>query len=148
MWPRTVSPRELRELLPDLALRLETEQLRHELTQLGIRFIYKRSLRSAAFELLMSPNHIMRIEPIDRGCQKYSEWFSWHIENKEDTRTFLSSLRCYVSIKSDWQAKEADYALTIHYDTIFDVIQCAIHNYKLFSGTEITPITSTKRNKK
>ena len=148
MWPRTISPRELRELLPDLALRLETEQLKHELTRLGIRFIHRSSRRSAAFELFMYPHHIMRIEPVDRGVGQFSEWFSWHVDHQAEQRTVTSSMRCYVSIRSNRQTKTADYALTIHYDTIVDVIQCAIQNYKHYSGTEITPITSTKRNKK
>ena len=67
MWRNEVSARQLREILPDVALRMETECIRQDLSNLGIIFIYRRSPRSAAFDIQMAPNHIMRIEPVDRS---------------------------------------------------------------------------------
>jgi hypothetical protein len=146
MWPRTVSPRKLRDALPDVSLRLESEQIKDDLQKLGIRFIGRRTKKSACFEIDMSPHHTLRITPVDRGIDQFAEWFSWYQETKEGREVVTTSIRCYATIKNNLDLKAPIYALTIHNDSMFDIIQCAIFNYKLFSGVEISPITTNKRN--
>jgi len=148
MWPRTVSPRKLRDALPDVSLKLESEQLRNDLQKLGIRFIYRRTRKSACFEIDMTPHHTLRITPVDRGIDQFAEWFSWYQENRDGKETLVTSIRCYATIKNNLDLTTPVYAFTIHMDSLFDVIQCAIFNYKHFSGTEISPITTSKRNPK
>jgi hypothetical protein len=132
--------------MPDVALRLESEQLREELSRLGIRFIYRRTKRSSCFEIDMTPDHVLRIEPVDRGVNQYAEWFSWHTEERDGQPLVKASIRCYASIRSGQSRNEVGYALTIHSETIVDLIQCAIYSYKLFSGTEISPKSSNRKN--
>jgi hypothetical protein len=148
MWPRTVSPRKLRDTLPDVSLKLESEQIRNDLHKLGIRFIYRRTRKSACFEIDMAPHHTLRITPVDRGIDQFAEWFSWYQETKDGKESLVTSIRCYATIKNNLDVTTPVYALTIHSDSLFDVIQCAIFNFKHFHGTEISPITTNKRNPK
>ena len=150
MWRNEVSARQLREMLPDVALRMETECIRQDLSNLGIVFIYRRTPKSAAFEIQMSLNHIMRIEPVDRANQDFSEWLSWHHENCGDQLRITTSMRCFVSIKNIDGSVADNYSLTIHENSIESVMRCAIHNYKHSRGVDLNPISrsiSRKRTK-
>jgi hypothetical protein len=139
MWRNEVSARQLREMLPDVALRMETESIRQDLSNLGIVFIYRRTPKSAAFEIQMSPNHIMRIEPTDRANNSVSEWFTWHHQNHGDQMRITTSMRCFVSIKKINGSDEDNYSLTIHENSIEAVMRCAIHNYKHSRGVDLNP---------
>ena len=145
MWPKAVSPRTLRDSLPDVALKLESEQLRSDMHKLGIRFATRRSRKTTCFEIDMFPHHTLRIAPVDRGVDQYSEWFSWYQETKDGKEVLTTSIRCYVTIKNNFEIDTHVYALTIHNDSMYDIIQCAIFHYKNFSGVEITPVTTNKR---
>ena len=140
MWRNEVSARQLREMLPDVALRMETECIRQDLSNLGIIFIYRRSPKSAAFDIQMSPNHIMRIEPVDRS-QNFSEWFTFHHDNHGDQMRITTSMRCFVSIKKINGTDEDNYSLTIHENSIEAVMRCAIYNYKHSRGVDLNPIS-------
>ena len=150
MWRNNVSARQLREMLPDVALRMETEILRQELSNLDILFIYRKTPKSAAFEIQMSPHHIMRIEPTDRANKSVSEWFTWHHEGDGDQVRITTSMRCFVTIKKIDGTDDDNYALTIHENCMESVIRCAIYNYKHVRGVDLSPTTRSlhrKRNK-
>lgn len=141
MWRNDVSARQLREMLPDVALRMETETLRQDLSNLGIIFVYRKTPKSAAFEIHMSPNHIMRIEPTDRAKNSISEWFTWHHETDGDQMKITTSMRCFVSIKKIDGTDEDNYSLTIHENSIESVMRCAIYNYKHVRGVDLAPLS-------
>ena len=150
MWRNEVSARQLREMLPDVALRMETECIRQDLSNLGVLFVHRKTPKSAAFEIQMSPNHIMRIEPTDRANHAISEWFTFHHENHGDQMRITTSMRCFVSIKKIDGSDDDNYSLTIHENTIESVMRCAIYNYKHVRGVDLNPIsrsTSRKKNK-
>lgn len=148
MWRDNVTARQLREMLPDVALRMETDTLRQDLANLGIVYVYRKTPKSAAFEIQMSPHHIMRIEPTDRANKAVSEWFTWHHDCDGDQVRVTTSMRCFVTIKKIDGADEDNYALTIHENSIEDVIRCAIYNYKHVRGVDLSPTTRSLQRKR
>ncbi len=148
MWRNEVSARQLREMLPDVALRMETDCIRQELSNLGVLFIHRKTPKSAAFEIQMSPNHIMRIEPTDRANNSVSEWFTWHHDNNGDQLRITTSMRCFVSIKKVDGSDEDKYSLTIHENSIESVMRCAIHNYKHARGVDLSPVSRSVLRKR
>ena len=148
MWRNEVSARQLREMLPDVALRMETDCIRQELSNLGVLFIHRKTSKSAAFEIQMLPNHIMRIEPTDRANNSVSEWFTWHYEKTGNQLRITTSMRCFVSIKRVDGADDDKYSLTIHENTIESVMRCAIYNYKHARGVDLSPVSRSVLRKR
>lgn len=148
MWRNEVSARQLREMLPDVALRMETEILRQELIDLDVVFIYRKSAKSAAFEIQMGHDYIMRIEPTDRANQSISEWFTWHHEHQGDQLRITTSMRCFVTIKKIDGTKNDHYSLTIHENSMESVMRCAIYNFKQMRGIDIAPMSRALMRKK
>jgi hypothetical protein len=75
-WRGEIHPETLREMLPDLALKMETAFLVHELRALGMRVTRRPREKGKSFliEIALDPHHVMRIAPVERGPRGYAEW--------------------------------------------------------------------------
>ncbi len=144
MWRDNITARQLRESFPEIALNLETEQLRHELQSLGLIYSIRRNNKSAAFEIALKPSHLLRIQPTDRSQRNTSEWLSWHQNCNSETPILDYSIRAAVTVTDLSDDGRAPYTITIHEDGIEQIIRCVIANYKFSTGIDITPRTKVR----
>jgi hypothetical protein len=144
MWRDNITARQLREAFPEIALNLETEQLRHELQSLGLIYSIRRNNKSAAFEIALKPSHLLRIQPTDRSQRNTSEWLSWHQNCNSETPILDYSIRAAVTVTDLSDDGRAPYTITIHEDGIEQIIRCVIANYKFSTGIDITPRTKVR----
>ena len=146
MWHERITARQLREKFPDVALKLETEQLRNELKQLGLVFSQRFTSRSAYFEVELKPDHLLRLQPTDRTHGHVSEWMTWHENPNPDSQIPIYSLRVVATVTNRSNTFQTPYTMTIHDDGLEQVMRCVIANYKISTGIDITPKTKV-RNK-
>lgn len=144
MWRDNITARQLRESFPEVALKLETEQLRHELQSLGLIYSIRRNNKSAAFEIALRPNHSLRIQPTDRSQKNTSEWLSWHHNCNSESPIPDYSIRAAVTVIDLSDNGRAPYTITVHENGIEQVIRCVIANYKFSTGIDITPKTKVR----
>lgn len=144
MWHERITARQLREKFPDVALKLETEQLRSELKQLGLVFTQRITSRSAYFELELNPGHLLRVQPTDRTHGDVSEWMTWHENPNPDSTTPIYSLRAVATITNKSNPVQRPYTMTIHEDGLEQVIRCVIANYKFSTGIDLSPKTKVR----
>ena len=144
MWRDNITARQLRESFPEVALKLETEQLRHELQSLGLIYSLRRNGKSAAFIIALKPNHSLRIQPTDRSQKNTSEWLSWHHNCNSESPIPDYSIRAAVTVIDLSANGRAPYTITVHENGIEQVIRCVIANYKFSTGIDITPKTKVR----
>jgi len=105
MWRKNVTPSDLREHLADVALRMETVVHQHELKGLGIKYSTRWSSKSVTIMIPASPNHEIKISPIDRGNKGISEWNTYttpmheRSQDSEFEQKFPEySIRAYIEV--------------------------------------------------
>jgi hypothetical protein len=144
MWRDKITARQLRESFPELVLKLETEQLRHELQLLGLVFSMRRNNKSAAFEIALKPHHSLRIQPTDRSQKNTAEWLTWHTSCPSDDIAPEYSIRAAVTITDLSDSGRAPYTITVHENGIEQIIRCVIANYKFSTGIDVSPKTKIR----
>lgn len=149
MWRDTPSPTELRDSFPDLAMNLETDFLKNDLQKLGIQNLRRVRSKSVTFEIPMKPHHLMRITPVDKGAQGYSEWMTWYWQNNDDeesSATLQYSLRAHVEvIDVEDRDSQNNVSFTLHNDDIESLIKNAITGMRHMTGIKISPVILRKR---
>ena len=144
MWRDNITARQLRESFPELVLKLETEQLRHELQSLGLIYSIRRNSKSATFEIALKPNHSLRIQPTDRTQANTAEWLTWHLSCHSDNSAPEYSIRAVITITDLSDNGRAPYTITVHEDGIEQIIRSVIANYKFSTGIDVTPKTKIR----
>jgi len=149
MWRETPSPSDLRDTFPDLAMILETDYLKNDLQKLGIQNLRRIRSKSVTLEIPMHPHHLMRISPVDKGAQGYSEWMTWYWQSSEDeegTPQLQYSIRAHVEVV-DVEDRESEHnvSFTLHNDDIESLIKNAITGMRHMTGIKIKPVILRKR---
>ena len=149
MWRDTPSPSDLRDTYPDLAMILETDYLKNDLQKLGIQNLRRIRSKSVLLEIPMHPHHLMRISPVDKGAQGYSEWMTWYWQSNDDEEgapRLLYSIRAHVEVV-DLENRESAHnvSFTLHNDDIESLIKNAITGMRHMTGIKIKPVVSRKR---
>ena len=144
MWREHCSPEELRELLPDVALKMESDVIQRELQGLGLVALRRNGRRITRFEIQMKPHHLLLIEPTDKGAAGYSEWMTWHYQEAQsyyEKQPPYFSLRAFVQvfdISSGERVRKAEF--TVHDNSVENLIRSAIFCVKQASGEKISPV--------
>jgi hypothetical protein len=149
MWHDTPSPSDLRDTFPDLAMILETDYLKHDLQKLGIQNLRRIRSKSVSLEIPMHPHHLMRISPVDKGAQGYSEWMTWFwqsSDSEEGAPQLQYSIRAHVEVV-DVEDRDSvhNVSFTLHNDDIESLIKNAITGMRHMTGIKIKPVVLRKR---
>ena len=75
--PKNKTEIDLRRMLPDVALRMETQLLIDEALNLGIKVRTSNSEKTPIIRLPLTLRHSMAISPVDRGAQGFAEFFTF-----------------------------------------------------------------------
>lgn len=76
--PKKIPASFLRQMDPELALKLETSKITFEADILEIQYRVKRTRKCVTIEITMTEKYIMRITPIRRGPGGFAEWGIYH----------------------------------------------------------------------
>jgi hypothetical protein len=144
MWREYYGPEHLRELLPDVALKMESDVMQNALRGLGLVALRRNGRRITRFEIQMKPHHVLIIEPTDKGTAGYSEWMTWHYHDPQsqcESQQPYFSIRAFVQvfdISSGTRVRKAEF--TVHDNSVENVIRNAIFCVKQASGEKLTPV--------
>jgi hypothetical protein len=72
--PKKIPASLLRQMDPELALKLETSRITFEADILEIQYRVRRSRKVVTIEITMTEKYVMRISPIRRGHGGFAEW--------------------------------------------------------------------------
>jgi hypothetical protein len=149
MWRDTPSPSDLRDSFPDLAMILETDYLKNDLQKLGIQNLRRVRSKSVSLEIPMHPHHLMKITPVDKGAQGYSEWMTWYWQSSDDEECapqLQYSIRAHVEVidVEDRDSKEV-VSFTLHNDDIESLIKNAMTGMRHMTGVKIKPVVMRRK---
>ncbi len=80
--PKKIPASLLRQMDPELALKLETSKITFEADILEIQYRIRRSRKQVSIEISMTEKYIMRINPIRRGPGGFAEWGTYRPSNE------------------------------------------------------------------
>ena len=144
----TPSPDQLRELLPDVAARMEWDVFSHSARKLGI--VYKSVLRKKCpvFEFQLTQGYTMKISPVDRGPQGLYEFYT--VIKRPRQRQLrggaphfdferVESIRVHVEVidKDGTQI----FSHTIHEESLEKIIRCALEGINQTKNLSLAPIS-------
>jgi len=129
----TPSAGQLRELLPEVAARMEEDFVVNQLRELGIVFSKRRTKGELVIGIPMSPGHIMQIRAVDVGPGGRKEFVTFirvpaiRMGNKVTKSSVKETIRAHVEITS---VKEDEvfntFSYTLHESSMEDIIRSAI----------------------
>jgi hypothetical protein len=150
MWP-TTSSTELRALLPDVALKLETATILHNLRAQELIVNKRISGKKATLVIELNDDYQVHLMPVDIGALGFYEWLSWYqapVENDPDSFTMQSSMRCRVVLRKKNSIKTDELAsFTIHKDNPVEIVRTALSGIFHETGLKLQPKMPNRKNK-
>ena len=129
----TPSPGQLREMLPEVAARMEEDFVVNQLRALCINFSKRRIKGELVIVIPMTPGHLMKIRAVDVGPGGRKEFVTFirvpavRMGNKVTKPTIKETIRAHVEITS---VKEDEafttFSYTLHESSMEDIIRSAI----------------------
>ena len=145
MYKDTPEPWQLRSMLPDVALHMETQTLRSNVVRdLCLKASSVCTTRTAKISIALNDDHHLIIKPGDRGYEGCYEWFTYSEGQDENgVRTVRQSLRTSVTlIKGDRKPdQQSILSFTTHFDTIEETIRMSMRIIFTHTGQRFTPQT-------
>ena len=151
----TPSAGQLRELLPEVAARMEEDFVINQLRALGIIFTKRRVKHELVIEIPMTPHYVMRIRAVDVGPGGRKEFVTFvrvqqaRIGNKATQPTIKETIRAHVEIVS---TKEDDsfttFSYTLHESSMEDIIRSAIEGTYQTRNLMLKPVEKKTARKK
>ena len=150
MWP-TTSSTELRALLPDVALKLETATILHNLRAQELIVNKRISSKRATLVIELNYDYQIYLMPVDIGALGFYEWFSWHQEpgkNVPDSFIMQSSMRCRVVLRKKNSIKSDELAsFTIQKDNPVEIVRTALSRIFHLTGLKLQPKIENRKKK-
>lgn len=150
MWP-TTSSTELRALLPDVALKLETMAILHDLRTQELIVNRRISGKKATLCVELNDDYQIHLMPVDIGALGFYEWLSWYqAPNKNDPNSFTiqSSMRCHVILRKKNSNTWNELAsFTIHKDNPVEIVRSALSGIFYETGLKLQPKMPNRKNK-
>jgi hypothetical protein len=156
MWRKDVTPNDLRMILPDTALQMETMVHCFELRKLQIKHKVKWSAgrKNVTIIIPATPNHEIRISPIDRAMQGFAEWNTYStpmrqrsLESDFERRFPEYAIRAYVQVKNCSDSNlDSCLSFTITGRNIENLLREIVGFYKNSKNIEIDPFILKRGN--
>ena len=149
-WNEEVASRTLYQLLPDVAIKMETSVLKQQLIDLGVKFSIKSFVKKFRIIIPTEDNFTIYIEPVDKGFDDFSEWFSWHFHRSrrsqnvspfETVEDLHKTLRVHLKIFKNDHSKEF-IGFTSHQTDLKGAIVHALEGIYNHFGVKTSPIPS------
>lgn len=143
----TFSSAIMRELLPDVALEMETTLLHKTLTSNGVVSNVRKLKKTYKISIPTEDGHLITLEPVDKGFEGFFKWFTWqrvdtelNYKTPEGMLNLSMSIRCYVTIHKMEKPSEKIVAFTTHQDNLRKIIRSALHSLATHTNTLSRPV--------
>ena len=132
---------ELRRVLPDVALRMETNHLAHEARKLGLVIRVYRGKKIARIGIELTHHHTLRISPVDKGGQGVSEWFTFRNHDDGCDKSHPEyQMRVHAEIIDHFGLGENPAeSLTVTGFSLDMVLRTALDTYEFLTGKGLAP---------
>ncbi len=147
MYKDTPEPWQLRSMLPDVALNMETQSLRMQVVDdLRLKASTMCGKRSAVIRVTLNDDHYLVIKPVDRGYEGCFEWFTYVQEADEAGAPFTrQSIRTSVALVKGSRKPDLTELLsfTTHCADIEETIRVSTRIIFTHTGQRFTPQTQS-----
>lgn len=138
--PKKIPASLLRQMDPELALRLETSKIIFEADILEIQYRVRRSRKRVTVEITMTEKYIMRISPIRRGPGGFAEWGTYR-PNSEGQEQIEFTIQAHIEIIhkiSDEPDLVASF--TAQGKSLKQLIHASLHAQLQVTGKKLLPL--------
>ena len=135
---------DMRRILPDLALKMETLVLVDEAVGLGIKVYPNIGKKNAKLGFPLSEKHTLRFTPTDRGANGTQEWLSFYQKCNDEHSHPEYSIRVFVEIIDELNLNKSE-AFTIDGLTIEMLIRKSLIIFYELTGKKLTPIQTKNK---
>ena len=139
--PKKIPASLLRQMDPELALRLETSKITFEADILEIQYRIRRSRKQVSIEITMTEKYIMRITPIRRGLGGFAEWGTY-CPNNERIEQIQFIIQAHIEIiQQIADIREQVASFTSQGENLKQLIQRSLHIQLETTGKKLVPLT-------
>ncbi len=138
--PKKIPASFLRQMDPELALKLETSKITFEADILEIQYRVKRTRKCVTIEITMTEKYTMRITPIRRGPGGIAEWGVYH-SNQNQSEEIHFVYQAHIEIvhkqmdKANLMASFTSQGLSLK-----DLIQKSLRTQLEITSKKIVPL--------
>jgi hypothetical protein len=130
----------LRRLLPDVALTMESAVLMHEADQLGIKAKISKSKKLPIISIPLTLHHFITLTPVDRGIGGYAEWFTFMQNTQSIQNVPELSSRVYVQIHDELLEGKTVESFTIQAPSLEMLLRASLSIYFEIKNIKLSPI--------
>jgi hypothetical protein len=142
--PRNTDP-DLRRLLPDIALQMDTQVILHQAWGLGIRPHLNRSIKLPVLRVPLTFDHELSISPVDKGAMGMAEWFTFpHPSDSSKSHSEVTS-RVYVRVIDKMFKQVNEESFTIEAPNFEMMLRISLTIYYSLTGKKLQPIVGSIR---
>ena len=131
---------DLRRMLPDVALRMETQILINEALNLGIKVKTSNSHKTPIIRLPLTLRHSMAISPVDRGAQGFAEWFTFMPDTSPQNNYPELISRVHIQIYDELIEEHLSESFTIQAPNFEMILRTSLSIYYSITGKKLAPI--------
>ncbi len=138
--PKKIPASLLRQMDPELALKLETSKITFEADILEIQYRIRRSRKRVSIEISMTEKYIMRITPIRRGPGGFAEWGTY-CPNNERIEQIQFIIQAHIEIiQQIADIREQVASFTSQAESLKRLIQKSLHIQLETTGKMLVPL--------
>jgi len=138
--PKRSTEIDLRRILPNIALRMDTQFLMNEARLLGIKARVSRSSKTATIRLPLTMQHSISISPVDKGAQGVSEWFTFTPPCECPQVHPEMTSRVFIQIADEMVEPKANECFTVEAPNFEMMLRISLTIYYSLTGKKLAPI--------
>ena len=138
--PKNKTEIDLRRMLPDVALRMETQFLIDEALNLGIKVRISNSKKTPIIRVPLTLRHSMTISPVDRGAQGFAEFFTFMPTTSPQYNYPELISRVHVQIYDELVEEQLSESFTIQAPNFEMILRTSLSIYYSITGKKLAPI--------
>ncbi len=138
--PKNKTEIDLRRMLPDVALRMETQFIIDEALNLGIKVRISNSKKTPIIRVPLTLRHSMTISPVDRGAQGFAEFFTFMPTTSPQYNYPELISRVHVQIYDELVEEQLSESFTIQAPNFEMILRTSLSIYYSIAGKKLAPI--------
>ena len=136
--PKNKTEIDLRRMLPDVALRMETQFIIDEALNLGIKVRISNSKKTPIIRVPLTLRHSMTISPVDRGAQGFAEFFTFMPTTSPQYN--YPEMISRVHIYDELVEEQLSESFTIQAPNFEMILRTSLSIYYSITGKKLAPI--------
>ena len=138
--PKNKTEIDLRRMLPDVALRMETQFIIDEALNLGIKVRISNSKKTPIIRVPLTLRHSMTISPVDRGAQGFAEFFTFMPTTSPQYNYPEMISRVHIQIYDELVEEQLSESFTIQAPNFEMILRTSLSIYYSIAGKKLAPI--------